>query len=151
MWNKECMVIAIIKWRTRLWKNYVQWWSKEVNLDNRISLTVVIWRSSWRSVLTESIIPVGNALLQTTSCRSEFTLTELRQCFRVRLKSFADGRLFPRNLRLGVSKYVHFTPVLKTLHRLPIKQRIEFRLVYLSTMTLHANQPFRSLPTIQDC
>ena len=43
---------------------------------------------------------------------------------------------------MDVSKYDHITPVLKSLHWLPIKQRIDFKVGVITYKTLHLNQPW---------
>ena len=96
-----------------------------------------------------ALIPLANALVSSRLdyCNSLYTGISKSNLNRLQRIQNSLARAVTRT-----AKYEHITPVLKTLHWLPIKQRIEFKTGLLVHKALHSNQPsyLRSLLTIQD-
>ena len=96
-----------------------------------------------------ALIPLANALVSSRLdyCNSLYTGISKSNLNRLQRIQNSLARAVT-----GTAKYEHITPVLKTLHWLPIKQRIEFKTGLLVHKALHSNQPsyLRSLLTIHD-
>lgn len=98
---------------------------------------------------SSALIPLANALVSSRLdyCNSLYTGISKSDLNRLQRIQNSLARAIT-----GTAKYEHITPILKSLHWLPVKQRIEFKISLIVHKTLHTNQPMylRSLLTAQD-
>jgi Reverse transcriptase (RNA-dependent DNA polymerase) len=102
-----------------------------------------------RILPSSALIPLANALVscRLDYCNSLYSGIPITNLLRLQRIQNCVARVVT-----GTAKYEHITPVLKRLHWLPIKQRIDFKTSLLVHKSLHSGQPsyLRSLLTIHE-